>query len=325
MSRWMMLAAALLAAGCKNKVASDPKGAVGPQTVLARVGDTTITTADLKDILARYANQPFVLARYSSIEKKKELLDSLIRYEVLAIEARERGYARDPEVQRAAKDKMVRLFSQQEINDKVKLTDVPESELRKFYQDHGDDYVRPEAVRVSQIVVKDRAKATRVLAAAKALAKPDLKAFRELVAKDSEDADSKQRGGDLTQLDRSTTQYPAALVRAAFALREVGDVSELIPTDQGFVILKLTEHRAAVSRSFDEVKLEIQKRLVDELRAKRKQELVDQARQSMRVEIYDDELAKLDLPSTVGKLTGAAPAATSSPGIDAGGVVGMRP
>lgn len=319
----MMLAAVLLAVGCKNKVASDPKGTVGPQTVLARVGDTTITTADMKDVLARYANQPFVLARYSSIEKKKELLDSLVRFQVLAIEARKRGYERDPEVQRAAKDRMVRLFSQQEINDKVKLTDVPESELRKFYQEHGNDYLRPETVRVSQIVVKERGKANRVLAAVKALAKPDMKAFRDLVAKDSEDADSKQRGGDLTQFDRSTTQHPTAVVHAAFALKDVGDVSDLIPTDQGFVILKLTERRPAVSRSFDEVKLGIQKRLVEDLRAKRKKELIDEARQTVKVEIFDDELAKLDLPAALGVAAGAP--ATSQPGIDAGAVVGKRP
>lgn len=321
-----MLAAGLLAVGCNNKVASDPKGAVGPQTVLARVGDTTITTADMKDVLARYANQPFVLARYSSLEKKKELLDSLIRYQVLAIEARKRGYERDPEVQRAAKDKMVRLFSQQEINDRVKLTDVPESELRKLFQEHGTDYLRPETVRVSQIVVKDRAKASRVLAAAKALAKPDMKAFRDLVEKESEDADSKQRGGDLTQFDRSTTQHPAAIVHGAFALKEVGDVSDAaIPTPQGFVILKLTERRPALSRSFDEVKVELQKRLVEDLRAKRKKELIDEARRSVKVEIFDDELAKLDLPAAVGVPAGAAGAAAPQPRIDAGAVVGSRP
>jgi len=232
MRRWMILAAVVLAAGCKGKPESNPKGSVGPQTVLAQVDDIVITSADLKDLLARYSSQPFVLARYSSIEKKRELLDSLVRYDVLAIEARKRGYERDPEVQKVAKDKMVKLFTQQEINDKVKPIDVPDADVEKYYKDHAADYLRPEAVRASQILVKERPRAQKALAAARALAKADQKAFRELVARESEDVDSKQRGGDLTLFDRATTQHPHAVVAAAFALKELGDISDLVPTDK---------------------------------------------------------------------------------------------
>jgi peptidyl-prolyl cis-trans isomerase C len=320
MRHHVILAAVLLAAGCKAKTGADAKGAVGPQTVLAQVDDVTITTTDMKELLARYANQPFVLARYSSLEKKKELLDSLIRYEVLAIEARKKGYERDPEVQRAAKDKMAKLFTQKEINDKLKPTDVPDADVEKFYQEHTAEYARPETVRISQILVKDRAKAQKALAAAKALPKSDLKAFRELVAKESEDADSRQRGGDLTQFDRATTQHPPAVVHAAFALKEVGDLSELVTTEKGFVILKLTDRRPALTRTLDEAKPEIQRRLLEDMRAKRKREVVDEARKSIRVEIFDDQVAKLDLTAA---LAGGSP--SHQPGLDAGPMLGTRP
>lgn len=330
MHRWMILTVAVLALGCKGKSEPNPKGSVGPQTVLAQVDDIIITTADMKELLARYANQPFVLARYSSIEKKKELLDSLIRYDVLAIEARKRGYERDPEVQRVAKDRMVKLFTQQEIVDKVKVSDVTDDEVQKFYKEHATEFVRPETVRVSQILVKERAKAAKVLAAARALPKADQKAFRDLVTKESEDADSKQRGGDLTQFDRSTTQHPASVVTAAFALKAIGDVSDLVSTDKGFVILKLTDLRPALSRSLDEARLEIRRRLLDELRAKRKREFVEEARKVVKVEIFEDELAKLNLAATLGGSAAPMPGGLPSPppprtGLDAGTVVGKRP
>jgi peptidyl-prolyl cis-trans isomerase C len=317
MHRFMMLlvAVAWLAGGCREKRASSPTGAVGPQTVLAKVDDMVITAADLKELLARHGSQPFVLARYSSIEKKKELLDSLIRFQVLAIEARKRGYERDPEVQRVAKDKMVRLFTQQEVNDKVKLSDLQDAEIQKFYQEHAADYVRPESVRVSQILVKERGQAARVLAAAQALPKADMKAFRDLVAKESEDPDSKQRGGDLTQFDRASTQHPREVVAAAFALKAAGDLSELVSTDRGFAILKLTERRPAVSRSFEEARLDVQKRLLEELRATRRKELADEMRETVPVEVFEDELAKLDLGAL----------APTPVGLDAGPVVGNRP
>jgi peptidyl-prolyl cis-trans isomerase C len=300
MHRPYILAAIAALASCKKEPTHDSRGAHGEAIVLAQVDDITITSADLREILSRYANQPFVLARYSSIEKKKELLDSLIRYDVLAIEARKRGYEHDPEVVRVAKDKMVRLFTQQEINDKVKPADIAEAEVEKYYKDHAGDYVRPETVRVSQIVVKAPLKATKVLAEAKALPKNDMKAFRDLVAKYSEDADSRQRGGDLMLFDRKSTLYPTAAVAASFSLKETGDLSDLVSTPQGFAILKLTERRPALSRSLEESKAEIQRRLLDDLRNRKKKELVDEARKFVKVEIFEDQLAKLDLPAMAG-------------------------
>jgi peptidyl-prolyl cis-trans isomerase C len=328
MHRSRLLAVILLLSACHGKPAVDPKGSGAPHVVLAQVDDIIITEADLKELLARYASQPFVLARYSSIEKKKELLDSLVRYDVLAIEARKRGYERDPEVLRVAKDKMVKLFTQQEILDKVKPSDVPDTDVQKYYKDHATDYVRPETVRASQILVKERAKAVKILAEVRALQKTDMKAFRDLVAKYSEDADSKPRGGDLTQFDRTTTQHPQAVVAAAFALKEVGDISDLLATDKGFAVLKLTDRRPALSRSLEEAKPEIQRRLLEELRAKRKKEFVDEARSRIKVEIFEDQLAKLDLAGSAASASGPGatlPPGAQRPGVDAGSMVGNRP
>jgi len=308
--RPFLLATLAALAACKNTPPQTGKAAAG-QVVLAQVDDVTITSADLREILARYANQPFVAARYSSPEKKKELLDSLVRYQVLAIEARKRGYESDPEVVRIAKDKMVKLFTQQEIFDKVRVADIPDADVDKYYKDHMNEYVRPETVRVSQIVMKAPLKATKVLAEAKALPKTDMKSFRDLVAQYSEDADSKQRSGDLMQFDQRNTQYPPAVVTAAFALKEVGDLSGLVSIPQGYAILKLTDRRPALSRSLEDTKPEIQRRLLDELRNKKKKEFIDEARKAVKIEIFEDELAKLDL--AVGKSA-----------IDAG-VVGARP
>lgn len=296
-----------------GKAASDQNGA---QVVLARVDDIVITDADLKEVMGRYASQPFVLARYSTPEKKKELLDSIIRYDVLLIEARRRGYEHDPEVQRVAREKMVRLFAQKEILDAIKPSDISEAEIRKFYSEHSADYMRPESVRASQILIKDRGKALKVLSAARALSKADSKGFRDLVATYSEDPDSKPRGGDTTELDRTSTDVPKAIVNAAFALKEVGDIADLLVTDKGFVVLKLTDRRPALSQSLDEVRSEIQRRLLEDARSKKRKEYVDEARKSVHVEINEDALTKLDLVS---------PSAAQPRGIDAGSMVGSRP
>ena len=314
MRGYLLCLAALALFACKPSPGTKGKAAARSGPVLARVDDTEITAGDLQDVLARYAHTPFVLARYSTPEKKRELLESLVRYELMAREALRRGYDRDPDVQRIAKKQMVALFEKREINDKLRAEDVLPADVEKYYREHQPEFIRPEEVRVSQILVHDAAAARRITAEAKA-GRNDPKSFRALVERYSEDADSKPRAGDLTFFDRKTTREPKTLVDAAFAMTQVNEVGGPIQSDKGFHILKLTERRAETTRALADVKVDIQKRLLDQMRAQRKRELADEVRKSVRVEIYEDELAKIPLasPPDAGRPPTAAPVSSSAP------------
>ncbi len=312
--------AALALCACKPSPGPGGKGASRSGPVLARVDDTEITASDLQEVLARYSHMPFVLARYSTPEKKKELLEGLIRYELMAREALRRGYDRDPDVQRIAKKQMVAQFEKREINDKLRAEDVPQADVEKYYREHQPEFVRLEEVRVSQILVHDETAARRIAAEAKA-GRNDAKSFRDLVERYSEDPDSKPRAGDLTFFDRKTTRVPKALVEAAFAMAQVNDVAGPIASDKGFHILKLLDRRPEVTRPLAEVKGDIQRRLVEQLRTQRKHDLVEEARKSIRVEINQDELAKIALappadagrPATIPLLPVSSPTPAPTP------------
>src|SRR5262245_18046115 len=75
------------------------------KTVVASVDDVSITVADLQDRINKQS--PYVRARYTSMEQKKDFLDNLVRFEVLAKEAKTRGYDGDPEVVRTMKQVMI--------------------------------------------------------------------------------------------------------------------------------------------------------------------------------------------------------------------------
>ena len=314
MRRCLLCLAALALCACKPNPGPQGKAAARSGPVLARVDDTEITAADLQEVLARYSHTPFVLARYSTPEKKKELLDGLIRYELMAREALRRGYDRDPDVQRIAKKQMVALFEKREINDKLRAEDIAPADIEKYYRDHQAEFLRPEEVRVSQILVHDEAAARRIAAEAKA-GRNDAKSFRDLVERYSEDSDSKPRAGDLTFFDRKTTREPKALVDAAFAMTQVNDVVGPIASDKGFHILKLTERRPELLRPLAEVKVDIQKRLLEQMRAQKKRELVEEARKSVRVEIDESELAKITVapPGDAGRPAANSPVPLPAP------------
>lgn len=299
---------------CACKPAPGPAQASGRSgPVLARVDDTEITASDLQDVLNRYAHSPFVAARYSTPEKKKELLEALVRHELLAREALRRGYDRDPDVQRIAKKQMVAQFEKREINDKLRPEDVLAADIERYYREHQGDFVRPEEVRVSQILVRDEAAARKLAAEAKT--RNSVEAFRTLAERESQDQDSRARGGDLMFFDRKTTRLPKPVVDAAFALTKRGDVAGPVASDMGFHILRLNERRPEVARTLAEARADIQRKLVEQMRSKRKRELVEETRKTIRVEIYEDELAKLAAPPTLdaGRPDGLVPR-TPTPG-----------
>jgi parvulin-like peptidyl-prolyl isomerase len=214
----------------------------------------------------------------------------------MASEAQKRGYDKDPEVQRVMKQQMISKFLQKDFESTIKVEDVPDADVEKYYKDHPEEFNKKDEVRVSEILVKDKPKADKAYAEAKALLKTagaDQKGFRDLVTKYSEDEESKARGGDLTFFDKDSTAYPKPLVEAAFKLAEVGELSPPFKTDKGWVVIKLTQKRPGFNRPLAEVKRQIQQRLFRDTRTKKLDAFIADLKKNTKIEIHDDNLGKV--------------------------------
>ncbi len=283
---WPILVLAL-GAGCDRSQADTVKPG-SPQEVVARIDGQAITRAEFEQHLARQT--PFVQARYASPERRKELLQNLVRFEVLAREAGKRGYGRDPDVVRFVKQRAIEEMIAKDLDAKFKPEDVPEADLEPYYRAHPDLFTQKEAVRVSQILVKDRQTATQVVNQARALGPRDEKGFRRLVDEHSIDEDSKQRGGDLTFLERDDHDHPTAVIAAAHALTHIGQVSEPVETERGFHILRLTQRRAGFLRPFEDVKRQVRNLVYQERRSKKVDQWVQEMRGRVKIEVFEDKL-----------------------------------
>jgi peptidyl-prolyl cis-trans isomerase C len=282
--------------GCENR----PPGDGTP--VLARVGDRAITARDLEAQVAFIGRSKYLMDHYSKPDKKKELLDGMIQSEALYQEARRLGYDRDPAVKRDVVNRMM----QNEIDAKVNAQGISDADVEQYYQAHPNEFSRPDQVRFTQIVVKDRAKALKVVTEAKALTKGNIQALRALVTKQSEDEASRLRGGDMGTIDRNTPSMPKAVVDAAFALAQVYDVSDPIQTENGYTIVVLTQKQPAFSKSLVEAKMDIQSRLTYERRQQKRNALMVEIRKKAKVQIDEALLANLTLPlASPGKPTPA--------------------
>jgi peptidyl-prolyl cis-trans isomerase C len=265
-----------------------------------------------------------VRARYTTNEKKKEFLDSLIRFEVMANEAERRGFDKDPEVLRVMKQQMISKFLQKDFESKLKVEDVPDADVEKYYKEHPAEFNQKDEVRVSEVAVKEKGKADKAYAEAKALPKavlpatPEQKQFKDIVNKYSEDDDAKQRGGDLGFFDKESTRYPKAVIEAAFKLTEVGDVAPPIKTEKGWTVIRLTQKRPGFNRPLAEVKRQIQQRLFRDTRTKAMDNFVADLKKKSAIEINEDNLAKLVIDTGAGASAPSAGGPMGAPGMTLG-------
>src|SRR6476620_3420869 len=125
-------------------------------------------------------------------------------------------------------------------------------ELQQFYDAHKSQMEQPEQVRLSELLISTEKKdpatpEAQQVAAAQAKADDLLAQIRkgaafDEAAKKNSDGPTAAQGGDLGYFKRGT--LAKELEDKTFAMKP-GEVSDVIRTKQGFVVLKVTEHQQA--------------------------------------------------------------------------------
>jgi len=138
---------------------------------------------------------------------------------------------------------------------------VSEADVKRYYEDNLDQFSTPEQIRASHILFKTEGKDE---AAVRKLAEEVLQKarngddFAALAKQYSEDEGSAQNGGDLGFFGKGA--MVPEFEQAAFALQP-GQISDLIKTQYGFHIIKVTETKPAVTQPLDQVKAQIEQQL----------------------------------------------------------------
>ncbi len=175
------------------------------------------------------------------------------------------------------------LKTQKFLESKVKdIPDATEAEAKEFYDSHPDDFKKPETVTASHILIKFDENDTDETKAAKKAKLEKIRAdiiagsntFAE-AATEYSDCPSKVRGGELGTFGKG--QMVPQFEVAAFS-QEVDEVGDVIETQFGYHIIKVTEHQQAGTVSFDEAKDQI----ISYLTNKKKQEAISKYIKSLR-------------------------------------------
>jgi peptidyl-prolyl cis-trans isomerase C len=323
-------------AGCTSKpkeAGGAPEGTPAPQLknglteaqsnkVLAKVGDTVITVGQFADRLG--AQSPYLRTRYASPERRREFLDTMVRFELLALEAKKRGLDKDAEVERVRRQTMVQQMMKETFDENgVKLSDISDQEIQAYYDAHPTEFHKPEQRRASQIVFKDRGKADAALK--KLQASPDMELFVKTAKEQNQDPETKDRDGDLRFFSREPTagdEGPAKEIReAVFSLKESGNLApQVVETPQGFHVLKYTGERPALERSVQDARRLIQNRLWRQKREEAIEKFVADLRAKADVKESPELLSQVKIEVSEGPAGSPKPSSGGpKPGVIAAG------
>ncbi len=197
-----------------------------------------------------------------------------------------------------------------------KTVSVSEEELKNYYDQNMARLSNLEERRVSHILItadaaapaaerdKARAKAEKLLAEIKQ--SPDK--FADLARKNSQDPGSAAKGGDLDFFARGAMVKP--FEEAAFALKK-GDTSNVVETEFGFHILRLTDIKSPKQKTFEESRATLETDVRRQLAQRKFAEAAEQFtntvyEQSDSLKPVADRL-KLDVKRANNLTRGAAP------------------
>jgi peptidyl-prolyl cis-trans isomerase C/peptidyl-prolyl cis-trans isomerase D len=234
--------------------------------IVAQIGTKALTFGEFdkkfREVKSQTLNPP----------TKEQFLEDLVRFYVGIQEAEKRNIKNDPIVQDRIQQEIYKGLLEKTIGPQVNKIKVDEKQMKDWYKNN------PE-LRTSHILIefKPESKPEEIEAAKKRAleifqeVKTSKRPFEELVRLYTDDALSKQTGGDVGWQTRLT--LVPAYYNYALKMKQ-GDIGGLIETAFGFHIIKLTGKRTYENANkrqirtavFDEKRLELFNAYFDKLK-----------------------------------------------------------
>ena len=185
---------------------------------LSRLADNFV---EEKLLLAEAQNQEIVL----TWEEKKEYL------------AKQSSSSNIDGESWASDEEGIRLLFEQLLVEKytyalVKDIEVEDEEIQEYYRENKKEFLLPERVKVSQILLPNEVKAVEIL---ESLEKGDPEEFKKMARNQSIGVEA-ARGGEMGVF--AMGQLPEEMEKAIFALEE-GEMSPVLESSYGFHIFRL--------------------------------------------------------------------------------------
>jgi len=254
----------------------DVKTILPPETILASFNGQTITLGEFNQIWEEVPED------YKLQLDKSLVLDQMISEKLLIQEAKNMGLEEDNDVleqiKKMTEQILVQVLIEREILDKIKVND---EEVLEYYEQNKDSFTEKEQVHLYNILLETEEEAQDILEQLKTGGD-----FSE-IAKEKSTGPSAAQGGDLGYLTKGTIILE--IEEVVFAL-ELEELSEVIKTDFGFHILKITEKKPETVKTLEEVKEDIIQTLLPDTQKEAFENLLEELKSKSEIEINEEAL-----------------------------------
>lgn len=214
--------------------------------VLATIDGDKITLQEFNAELDKIpVNMKMLVASESG---KKNYLDRLVVKKLLLKEASKAKIESDKEFQDRFNDIKDQLIIEALLKKKISAdTQMSEENLKKYYEDHKEDFKKDREINTRHILLKTEEEAKQVQAK---LQKGE--DFTELAKRYSIDPNVRQSGGEIGFQPKGSLipEYESA----AYKLTKVGQVTGIVKTQFGYHIIRLEGVKPPSYVPFEEVK-----------------------------------------------------------------------
>jgi peptidyl-prolyl cis-trans isomerase C len=343
----LLVVVSLLGVGCDGGAAPKDKAeaSAAPATdigeVVATVNGVQIGSKEFEQAAARKTPAS---GDSLSLEEKKEVLQTIVEEKLLYAEAIRKGVDKDPKVQKVVVNTLVR----EDVFNQIKNSDFSDEVLQAYYDAHKDEFIVPEKVQIKRILIKtgpdrteDQAKSQAEKIRSDVEKTPD--SFKDLASKFSEDP-YKHRGGDVGFVSKEGKPgLDQAVVEKAFTV-EVGKVSDVFKTEDGYNVILVAAKREQLERTFQQMKGTVLRKAKNAKQEDAYKSYVEALKKDAKVSIDDAKLGAVEIKSqrrpfapgmgegaeeggeeNAGELVGAPAAGADGAAAPEAGAAGPRP
>ena len=267
-------------------------------TVVATFTGGAITSADLQSVLAqRLPIQKDLMQREGAV---RDVLESMVRYDLLVREAEARGYRDHVRVRTATQAKANELLVLSHAT--VEASAISEEEVARAYAEHRREYSRPALRRASHVLLPTRAEAEALIAELKGATR---ERFARVASDRSRDPATKNQGGELGYFDKDGNTERGVpgfaspqLAAAAFELRAVGEITRTpVATPQGWSVLMFTGEMPASEMSRAQADARLREQLAGAQSAAKLVALIAELRDKHKPVVHASLIDSIQLPT----------------------------
>jgi peptidyl-prolyl cis-trans isomerase C len=253
-------------------------------------------------------------ANYEKSGGKGAFLENYIAKRLIIQEAIKAGFDRRPEIQAELQAAREAALFDRYVRDVIAQPVITDDEVRKYYNEHPDEFKTPETVKVRHIIIMPNGAGPKPHTKEEAMAliqqiNADLRAkttfppgtdaagaarimqahFAQAAQQYSEDG-SAAAGGDLGWVERG--QLDSTFADAAFTMKK-GTLSGVIETRFGYHLIFVDDKRPASTQTFDEAKAGIREFLMSQRAADVVNvvtKLTNELRASSKVSVFPENI-----------------------------------